>query len=71
MDKDIFDSICDRYEARIKMLDERLERAYNSAYQNAKIDVCVKHGGHEFDSMHDACGQKRCKFCDFVEEKRT
>ena len=69
MDKDIFDSICNRYEARIAALEERLERAYDSAFVNAKTDVCIRHGGHEFDSKYDACGQKTCKFCGFTEPR--
>jgi len=71
MDKDIFDSICARYEARINMLEEKLNRAYSTEYQSAKVDVCIKHGGHEFDSRCDVCGQKVCKFCGFTEQRRT
>lgn len=67
MDKDIFDSVCNRYEARIEALEQKIERCYESAYKDAKANVCIKHGGHKFDSKFGTNTTKICGFCDYVE----
>lgn len=66
MDNDIFNSMCDRYEARIKELDEKLDRHRGAAFQDARSEVCIKRGGHEFKSKSGGISMV-CKFCGFVE----
>ncbi len=67
MDKEIFDSICDRYEVRIRRLDEELERCHGAILQNAMSEVCIAKGGHEFHSKRGNAVSLTCKFCGFVE----
>ena len=67
MDKEIFDSMCDRYEARIRELDEKLERCYGLIRENAISEICVLKGGHEFHSDRGGVTHT-CKFCDFTIE---
>ncbi len=61
-----FDSMCDRYEARLgKQADDLVGASLQLRCLESQL-VCVSHGGHEFESI-DTYGMgtpcKKCKYC--------
>ena len=67
-----FDSMCERYEARIEKLCAELGSCSHSLLQAEKEIVCLKHGGHEFETTNDrnmgSISRKECKHCGLVKQ---